>query len=327
MTRSDEQSGVGNERTRAIADALRTRYWSWTLLSTGEATHTLLQLLLKHLPHISPESWESRFAFGGIYVNGIEALQDRPLPIPCKVEYYEPKFEIASAHDIFPAFRDDYILYRDEHILVAYKPPGLSSMPAKEQRHFSLKASIERLVQTPIHMPSRLDVSAQGVVLISISRAAHAPLQRAFEMRAVTKTYLCASHRCPEWRERTVTATIGRDATHPVLRTTQTSTGQAATTIFRLLGAHRDCAQESFVLSASPVTGRTHQIRVHAAHEGLPLLGDRFYGGAPHSYLHLVSYSISCLHPITREPFICSLPEPLQPEWVKRHSAPIPNEV
>lgn len=327
MTTSDEQSGASSERSQAVTEALRTRYWSWTLLSAEESNRTLLELLLERLPHITPASWESRFAFGGVYINGIEALQDQTLPIPCKVEYYEPKFDLSSAHEIFPAFRDDYVLYRDEHILVAYKPPGLSSMPAKEQRHFSLKASIEKFVQTSVHMPSRLDVSAQGVVLISISQAAHAPLQKTFETRAITKTYICASHRRPEWSDRTVTAKIGRDESHPVLRTTHTSTGQSATTIFRFLGICSDNAQESFVMSAHPITGRTHQIRVHAAHERIPLLGDRFYGGDPHPYLHLVSYSISCLHPITHKPFTCSLPVHLQPDWVGRYSAQVTTEL
>jgi 23S rRNA-/tRNA-specific pseudouridylate synthase len=320
MTATSAHQNPGDDRLQSVNDALRTRYWSWTLLDQDEATCGLLELLCNRLPHISPQSWDSRFAFGGIYVNGIEALADAPLPVPCKVEYYEPKFEIAEAKEIFPEFKENYVIFRDEHILVAYKPAGLSSMPAKEQRHFSLRASIEKLVQTTIHMPSRLDVSAQGIVLMSISAAAHATLQRAFEMRSVSKTYLCASSHRPHWEERQVSAIIGRDPTHPVLRTTDTALGKSAETTFRFLGTYSHESGDCHVMSARPITGRTHQIRVHAAHENVPLLGDRFYGGAPRSYLHLVAHSISCRHPISGKIFSCSLPQSLQPDWAQSFS-------
>lgn len=322
MTPTNSQQASSDDRLTAINDALRTRYWSWTLLDPGEAGRNLVQLLIERLPHIPPQSWESRFAFGGVYVNGIEALTDLPLPTPCKVEYYEPKFDIASAQTVFPEFKEDYVIYRDEHILAAYKPPGLSSMPAKEQRHFSLKASIEKIVQTSIHMPSRLDVSAQGLVLMSISPVAHAALQRAFEMRCVSKTYVCASNHRPTWDECRVTATIARDPLHPVLRTTATKLGQSAETLFRSLGAHSSEREDCYVnvMSAHPITGRTHQIRVHAAHENVALLGDRFYGGAARAYLHLVSHSVACKHPVTGESFSCTLPLSLQPDWARSFS-------
>jgi 23S rRNA-/tRNA-specific pseudouridylate synthase len=320
MTESNTYHQGLEGQLQSVNDALRTRYWSWTLLDPTETTCTVFELLCKRLPHISEESWSARFAFGGIYVNGIEAVADLPLPTPCKVEYYEPKFDISEAAKVFPEFKEDYVIYRDEHILVAYKPAGLSSMPAKEQRHFSLKASIEKLVGTSIHMPSRLDVSAQGIVLMSISTSAHAALQRAFEMRDVSKTYLCASGDRPRWEESRVTATIGRDTVHPVLRTTRTGSGQSAETIFRFLGTHTDQSGDCHVMSAQPITGRTHQIRVHAAHECVPLLGDRFYGGTPRAYLHLLAYSIACRHPVSGEYFSCSLPPPLQPEWAQKFS-------
>jgi 23S rRNA pseudouridine1911/1915/1917 synthase len=323
MTTADSQHTSAEERIQAVNTALRTQYWSWTLLDKRDTGRSLLQLLIERLPHIAPESWESRFAFGGIYVNGIEALQDLQLPTPCKIEYYEPKFNLTAAHEVFPEFKDDYVIYRDEHILVAYKPAGLSSMPAKEQRHFSLKASIERVVQGSVHMPSRLDVSAQGIVLMSISPAAHASLQKTFETRTVIKTYLCASDRKPGWSDHRVTAPIARDPAHPVLRTARLGTGQTAETAFKFLGTYSYEGAESFVMSAYPVTGRTHQIRVHAAHENVPLLGDRFYGGAPRSYLHLISYSIECKHPVTRKHFSCILPLSLQPEWIRTFSARI----
>lgn len=314
MTPSDDEHST---HTAEIAEVLRTRYWSWTFYDRETTPANLLELFTERLPHISSESWAERFDFGGVYINGREVLVDQPLPLPCRVEYYEPKFEISAAKSVFPEFRDDYVIYRDEHIIVVYKPPGLSTMPAKEQRHYSLKASIEKLTGHSIHMPSRLDVSAQGIVIASISPSAHAALQQAFELRRVNKTYLCASHQEPKWQELRVTTGIGRDPSHPVLRTTQAVTTQEAETIFKYCGETLSNGSRAHFLIARPITGRTHQIRVHAASEGVPLLGDRFYGGAPAAHLHLLSYSLTCAHPVSGRTSLFSLTSSLIPDWAR----------
>jgi tRNA pseudouridine32 synthase/23S rRNA pseudouridine746 synthase len=207
------------------------------------------------------------------------------------------------------------VVYRDDDILIAYKPAGLSSMPAKEQRHFSMKASIEALVQRSIHMPSRLDVSAQGLLVTSISARAHARLQQAFESRQVTKRYLCASRQRPPWSETRVTLPIARDPRHPVLRIAHATDGQPAETFFRF-----ECDTESEgtpvrVYLAEPITGRTHQIRVHAASQGIALHGDRFYGGERASHLHLVSCEVIVAHPVSGAALRCVLPHSLRPQW------------
>lgn len=301
-----------------IHDALRTKYWSWTLLvPTPGAPTRLLDVLTRELPHIPSESWPQRFAFGGIYVNGREALHDQELPFPYRVEYYEPKFPIEHARSVFPEFKSEYVVYRDDDILVAYKPPGLSSMPAKEQRHYSMKAGLERIVGGPIHMPSRLDVSAQGLLITSISPRAHARLQQAFENRLVTKRYLCASTARASWNEIRVSLPITRDSRHPVLRAAHATDGQAADTLFRTVCDTTSEHSPIRVYCAEPKTGRTHQIRVHAASQGIALYGDRFYGGGRASHLHLVSFEIICAHPVTGVILTHVLPQHLQPAWVQ----------
>jgi tRNA pseudouridine32 synthase/23S rRNA pseudouridine746 synthase len=300
----------------AVTEALRTQYWSWVVYETLPSTGSLTPFLVHHLPHIDPSSWDERFAFGGVYVNGIEALGDRELPLPCKVEYYEPKFEISDAASIFPAFHDDYILYQDEHVVAVYKPPGLSSMPAKEQRHFSVKASVERCTGATVHMPSRLDVSTQGLIIMSISEHAHARLQQAFEHRKVFKEYRCASLSQSPWMAHTVELPIGRDVRHSVLRRVDNESGKPARTEFISIGRARSEDLEVNVFRALPTTGRTHQIRVHASASGIPLLGDRFYEGASASYLHLVSYAVALKHPVTGIDLQISLPQRLLPLWI-----------
>lgn len=311
-------------RLQRIEEALRTRYWSWTFLSHDECPATLMDVLRVRLPHIDKDSWPERFNFGGIYINGRAAYTDSPLPVPCRIEYYEPKFEIRDAATLFPQCTEELIVYHDEHIAVAYKPPRLSSMPAKEQRHFSLKHSIEKIFNTRIHMPSRLDVSAQGLIIVSLSTAAHAPLQQAFEARQVTKKYLCATDTPCSWTTQHVTLPISRDPLHPVLRSTRAPGGQTAETIFSNLGRTLSGDRHVQVVCAQPVTGRTHQIRVHAASLGIPLAGDLFYDGAEAPYLHLVSSLIECKHPVSGAPMRFIIPDRLRHDWIKRSIGALP---
>jgi 23S rRNA-/tRNA-specific pseudouridylate synthase len=277
----------------------------------------LLPFLISRLPHIPAESWPERFDFGGVYVNGREALTDLPLPYPCKIEYYEPKFAISDAASIFPPFSAENILYHDEHIAVAYKPPRLSSMPAKEQRHFSLKRYLDNYFGRPVHMPSRLDVSAQGLVVVSTSPLAHAGLQRAFELRTVSKTYRFATHTVEPFGERTVSLNIANDPRHPVLRRASLTEGQSAETLLRFSHSALSGEHAVSVITAKPITGRTHQIRVHAASQQMPIVGDNFYDGLTAPYLHLVSYALEITHPITKLPLSLELPEKLTPAWVR----------
>ncbi len=299
-----------------LADTLRTAYRSWILHSPDDGPSSLLSLLVERLPHIPPDSWPARLDFGGVYVNGHAALADRQLPFPCKVEYYEPKFSIADAAQVFPPFDPGFILHADGMIAVAYKPAGLSSMPAKEQRHFSLKAYLDRHFGTSVHMPSRLDVSAQGLVIVSTNPRAHSALQQAFESRLAHKTYFLATVAPMPWEQRSVSLPIGRDDRHPVLRTVHAAEGQSALTHFRRSHSADSAGQAVTVVRAEPVSGRTHQIRVHAASQGIPILGDNFYGGAVAGYLHLVSFSIAVPHPLTGQPLEISLPQSLRPDWL-----------
>lgn len=303
-----------------VNETLRTRYWSFILRTPEEGPRRLLDLLKERLPHIQENSWPERFDFGGVYVNGIEALADQELPRPVRVEYYEPKFEISAAGSIFPAFKSEFVIFSDDHIAVVYKPPHLSSMPAKEQRHFSLKASLDSFFNTTIHMPSRLDVSAQGLVVVSLSPLAHAGLQRAFERRTVHKTYRLATQSSCTWSEKSVELNIALQPAHPVLRTVSLTEGQSALTCFTLSHRLPNAPSEITVFEAKPITGRTHQIRVHSAASGIPILGDNFYGGSPASYLHLASFAVAFPHPVTGEDKNFLLPESLRPSWTERTS-------
>jgi RluA family pseudouridine synthase len=269
---------------KKLQHAFTSKYWAWTYLDASAAPSTLLQSLFKELPHLTESSWPERFHLGGVYVNGVPAAADMTLPVPCKIEYYEPKFELAGAAEYFPKFATEHILFQDDDMLVVFKPAGISCMPARDQSRYHLKAQIESYLGRVIHMPSRIDMSAQGLVVVSTSPRMHKHLQHAFQFRRIEKKYLLGVSGKPGWSEYSLDAPIGRDPEHPVLRKVDGKGALPSLTHFRVLNSRVDGTS---LLEAKPHTGRTHQIRVHAAHLRFPILGDKFYGGADAPVLQL----------------------------------------
>jgi 23S rRNA pseudouridine1911/1915/1917 synthase len=297
--------------------ALGSHHWRFFMPEAGpeQQRPSLLHVLTEKLAHIPRESWPERIAWGGLYINGraakIDSLQ-LPLPAPCKLEYYEPKTTLDAAAALFPQFSSYWIVYEDEHLIACCKPAGLPSLPAREQQHHNLKVYLERYCGQSIHMPSRLDMSTSGLIVVSKALATHAKLQRIFETRQVQKTYRFLTSSEVPWKSLSLQAAIGRDRTHPILRKVSSS-GSAAETSFRLL----ERRTHSCLIEACPKTGRTHQIRVHAAALGCPIRGDNFYGGAESEGLHLFSYALELPQPITRQKLQLEVPAALVPCWAQ----------
>lgn len=305
-----------NQEISKIYDILNTKHWMWKVykkeLKSGE---TLLTFFKKKFPELNHDDWQERFEWGGIFINGRPVTSDVILSAPCKIEYFEPKLPLAEMAHLYPPFLPEkHLLFEDDDLLVAFKPAGLPSKPAKEQSKFSLLRSLEDYTGRKLHMPSRLDVATAGVIIVSKSRRSHIALQQMFERRSIHKYYLL------EVSGKTVDATftvdkpIGRDLRHPVLRKVTTpEDGKSAITKFTRL---YETPHGTTILQAEPLTGRTHQIRVHSAFAGFPLLGDTFYAGAAAPTLHLLSYKLSIIHPFSRTPLEVSVPETLLPDWL-----------
>jgi 23S rRNA-/tRNA-specific pseudouridylate synthase len=170
------------------------------------------------------------------------------------------------------------VLARTRDLVAVDKPPGVPTIPDHGGGAHALVAMTARalgLDAADLHPTSRLDRDVSGVVVFALTRAANARLADARARGAYARRYVAIAAHAPapvrgEWK-----GAIGR-ASDPRLRTVG---GRDA---FDAVTRYRVCAQAAggaALLAASPVTGRTHQIRVHAAHAGAALLGDRSYGG------------------------------------------------
>ena len=303
---------------RRVTDSFYSKYWLWQIeredLSSRDGSLSVLDELARRLPHISRESWKHRFDLGGVYLAGRPVDLDARITEPSRLEYYEPKLPLTELASWYPSFSTAWILYGDDDLAIVYKPCRLPTTAARDQRRYNLAEYLSVHFGRPVHLPSRLDTAVSGLLICSLSDRMNRYLQKAYERRWVEKYYLAETSSIPNWLCRSIEWDIARDPRHPVLRRcVEVGQGERALTEVVRLGS----SSHSALLRAKPVTGRTHQIRLHLATEGFPIIGDPYYAGARAEDLHLVSYAIRFYHPYARSMFSIELPKELQPTWLR----------
>ena len=160
------------------------------------------------------------------------------------------------------------VLWRGDDLVAVNKPPGLHV----NETETSARASVVSVFRGPVFVVHRLDRETSGVLLLARTPAAAAAAGAMFEQRQVEKTYWALTARPPDVDR--VDAPIGSDRRRPRARAVRAD-GKPSCTELRVLGHAEGLA----AVEARPVTGRTHQVRVHLAHAGSPILGDTLYGG------------------------------------------------
>jgi 23S rRNA pseudouridine1911/1915/1917 synthase len=222
------------------------------------------------------------------------------------------------------------LVYEDEHLLVVDKPAGMVVHPAPGHSGGTLVnallAYVPELAATDSQRPGivhRLDRDTSGLILVARNERVRRALQRLFKERQVTKAYLALLHGDlqPAWGR--IEAPIGRDPRHRQ-RMAVLPGGREALTEYHVREqlAHegvRVTGRYSLV-EAQPHTGRTHQIRVHFASIGHPVVADDVYGRRDSSlpldrqFLH--AWRLSFRHPVTRERMQLEAPLPQDLEEV-----------
>jgi 23S rRNA pseudouridine1911/1915/1917 synthase len=215
------------------------------------------------------------------------------------------------------------LLHVDEHLAAVDKPAGLPSQATLTSDRGTLPDLVAALLGGPVEVVHRLDRETSGVVVLARTREAAAALSEAFRSGAAGTTYLALCARAPDPPEGRIDAPLGKDPRRPGSRRV-TPGGEAAATRYRTLASSPLAA----LVEARPGTGRTHQIRVHLAHAGAPLLGDPRYGGPrrvgemaiPRVMLHALRLEIA--HPVTGERISLEAPVPEDFRAVERALLP-----
>lgn len=195
------------------------------------------------------------------------------------------------------------VLFEDEFLIAINKPAGLPSQPTVDKRRPDLYTLLKKQKNSDqIFLHHRLDKDTSGVILLSKSKKANGPLTEMFRQHHFKKIYWAltkAETELPEsWEIKNHLVARRKDSKSLKMFRTE-SGGDFAHTLFKQLTK----SQEAYLIEAQPLTGRTHQIRVHLLHSKAPILGDSLYGGkdsrVPRLMLH--ARTLSFPHPITQK--------------------------
>jgi len=188
------------------------------------------------------------------------------------------------------------IVHEDADLLVINKPAGLVCHPTKGDEYSSL-ISRARLHVGPGVEPqliNRLDRETSGVTLVAKNAETALEIRTIWERRDVVKRYLAIVHGEVANEEGLIDAPLGKDTRSPVaIKDCVTAEGAPAQTQFRVLRRFRRAEGEFSLLEIQPLTGRKHQIRIHLAHIGHAIVGDKLYGPDENIYLDFVRYRLT----------------------------------
>ena len=202
------------------------------------------------------------------------------------------------------------IFFEDEWLIVVDKPAGTLTVPGKDEDSVSLLELVgEKLPESETALEvHRLDQATSGLVIIAKTKLAQKLLRQQFEERLVSKTYIALLDGTPAHDKGVIDLPLRLNPNDRPRQMVDNIHGKRAITEYQVLERRGNCTLVEF----HPLTGRTHQLRVHASHPlGLncPIVGDMLYGTAcDRLYLH--AQSLSFTHPITGAPITLTTPLP-----------------
>ena len=239
-----------------------------------------------------------------IFVNGVPRRADFQVQIGDVIT--------ASLDEPLPEYPaepgDLTVLYEDDHILAVDKPAGMLIHPSRATMTGTLANRVLYYYQTTgqkcaFHPITRLDRDTFGIVLLAKNAHIHAKLNALHNQGELRKTYHAWVYGGPEAEQGVIDAAIARRPLPSLLRYVNRE-GKPSVTEFKVL----ERQEKACLLALRPVTGRTHQLRVHCAHMGFPILGDPQYGSEESRnystekgflYQLLCAKTLEFVHPVT----------------------------
>jgi len=208
------------------------------------------------------------------------------------------------------------IIYKDEDIVVLNKSSGLLSVPGRLPEHQDcLQNRVQRVLPTAT-VVHRLDMATSGIIIMALNKPAHVFISRQFEQRKTKKSYIARVYGHVKEHEGSVDLPLICDWPNRPKQKVDHENGKQSLTHYRVLSyselnSGNDSSEggssenESTLVELTPVTGRSHQLRVHMLALGHPILGDRLYAHeqaltvSPRLQLH--ARNLSLAHPVTGE--------------------------
>ncbi|MEJ6569167.1 MAG: RluA family pseudouridine synthase [Akkermansiaceae bacterium] len=205
------------------------------------------------------------------------------------------------------------ILYQDEDIVVVDKPSGLLSIPGRgPEKIDSVSHRIRQMFPDCLAQPSvhRLDMDTSGLLVLALTAASHRHLSLQFQNRETDKHYLALLDGELAGEEGTITLPFRLDIENRPHQIYDEIHGKIGTTHWKKLGIENGKTRIAF----HPITGRTHQLRVHSAHPkglGIPIVDDPLYGnGDLPGKMKLHACELTFTHPTTGEKMTFTAPVP-----------------
>ena len=208
----------------------------------------------------------------------------------------------------FPHLQPE-VVWEDETMAVVNKPSGMLSIPGRTEDYSVALWARQRWPQAiPAH---RLDMWTSGILLVAKTQEAYHALQQQFEQRSVKKKYLAIVEGVPTEEHGIIDLPLLSDPMNRPRQTVDYERGKRAITEYRVL---QPAQAGKTLLALWPHTGRTHQLRMHCAHEdglGCPIMGDELYGRKA-DRLYLQAQAIAFVHPTAGRRMHFELPYPFE---------------
>lgn len=263
------------------------------------------QYVAQYWPEYSRSVWQKYISAGYVRVNDtIITSTKHELGEDDEVTIHIPEEPDYSASEL-------PVIYEDEHVLVLNKPAGVLTHAKGEITEEFTVADFVRLRMTEKDTTNRpgivhrLDRDTSGVIICAKDNETKSKLQKQFQERKAHKTYLAIVRGTPKKLAATLDLPIERNPKKPSTHRVGVN-GKSAVTRYEVLGTNSTYS----VVRLHPETGRTHQLRVHMAYIGTPIVGDRLYGTekSPIDRLCLHAEQLEITIPVSRRETFAAAP-------------------